>query len=150
MSTPDIEGGVTARALLGHGLALEPTGPGSLGLDLVWHDGPGGSVLATVQGVDNLAQDLTVALLTPTGTDPFNVGFGFDGLRVLTLDTPPALTQELIRLAVIRTLTADSRISEVLDVTLEPAGPDRRQRVTAQARTVLGDALQLTLGEVEF
>jgi hypothetical protein len=150
MRTPSLDSGATARALLGHGLALEPIGPDSIGLDLVWREGPDGPALGVVEGVANLAQDLTVALLTPTGTDPFDVDFGFDGLRVLTLDTPPTLTQELIRLAVIRTLTADNRISEVLDVALDPIGPDRRQRVTVQVRTVLDETLQLALGEVEI
>lgn len=140
----------SARALLGHGLALTPIGPDSIGLDLAWRDGPDGPTLGVVEGTDNLAQDLTVALLTPTGTDPFDLGFGFDGLRILTLDTPPMLTEELVRLAVIRTLVADGRVSEVLDVTLSPVGPDRRQRVTAQVRTVLGEALRLALGEVEI
>ncbi|MEV1289104.1 hypothetical protein [Micromonospora sp. NPDC049679] len=141
---------VTARAVLGHGLALTPIGPDSLGLDLRWRDGTAGAGIAIVDGVENLAQDLTVALLTPTGTDPFDLGFGFDGLRVLTLNTPPALTEELIRLSVIRTLTADARVREVLDVTLSPVGADRRQRVTAEVRTVLGEALRLVLGEVEI
>jgi hypothetical protein len=147
MTTPDA---TTARAVLGRGLALAPIDPDSVGLDLVWHDGPDGRDIMVVEGTDNLAQDLTVALLTPTGTDPFDVGFGFDGLRVLTLDMPPLLTEELVRLSVIRTLAADSRVREVLDVTLEPVGQDRRQRVTAAVRTVLGAAVALALGEMEI
>lgn len=155
-ATPDTAGPgttgseTTARAVLGFGLALEPIGPDSVGFDLVWREGADGRALALVEGVDNLAQDLTVALLTPTGTDPFDVAFGFDGLRVLTLGTPPTLTEELVRLAVMRTLTADARIAEVVDVTLSPVGPDRRQRVTVQVETMLGEALELAMGEVEI
>lgn len=145
MSTP-----ATARAVLGHGLALVPIAPDSIGLDLVWRDGPDGAVLGVVEGVANLAQDLQVALLTPAGTDPFDIGFGFDGLRVLTLDVPGGLVEELVRLAVMRTLAADARIREVLDVRLQPVGPDRRLRVDAEVSTVLGEAMTVTMGEVEI
>ncbi len=150
MSTPASASGTTARAVLGHGLALASVAPDSIGVDLVWRDGPDGAALGTVEGVDNLAQDLRVALLTPTGTDPFDVGFGFDGLRVLTLDVPPGLVEELVRLAVMRTLAADSRIREVIDVRLHPVGADRRLRVDAEVSTVLGGAVTVTMGEVEI
>lgn len=149
MSTQSAQG-TTARALLGHGLALESIGRDSIGLDLEWRPGPNGPALGTVEGVANLAQDLRVALLTPTGTDPFDLRFGFDGLRVLTLDVPPGLVEELVRLAVMRTLAADARVREVLDVRLNPVGPDRRLQVDADIDTVLGETQTVTMGEVEI
>lgn len=140
----------SARSRLGHGLALRATSTDSMGLDLHWRESPNGFALTLVEGVDNLAQDLIVALLTPTGTDAFDLGFGFDGLRVLTLSTPGALTEELIRLAIIRTLSADTRVAEVNDVRLVPTGLDRRHRVEVDIRTVLDENVQLALTEVEI
>ena len=58
------------RAVLGRGLALVPVPGGEPALDLAWSAGP-----SLVEGADNLAQDLAVALLTPLGSDPFATGF---------------------------------------------------------------------------
>ena len=133
------------RAVLGRGLALVPVPGGEPALDLAWSAGP-----SLVEGADNLAQDLAVALLTPLGSDPFATGFGFDGLRVLSLALGPLLRDELLRVAVVRTLLADSRVTDVVDVTLEPLDGARRQVVRATVRTVLGGDVPLTLGEVDL
>lgn len=133
-----------ARAVLGWGLALTPVQGGEPALDLEWSGGP-----VSVEGADNLAQDLAVALLTPVGTDAFNTGFGFDGLQVLTLALGPPLREQLLRVAVIRTLLADSRVTDVLDVTLAPLDAARRQEVRSTVRTILGTNMPMTLGQVD-
>ncbi|MFF4911224.1 hypothetical protein ACFY2T_40895 [Streptomyces sp. NPDC001260] len=134
-----------ARAVLGRGLALTQVAGGEPALDLAWSDGP-----TLVEGADNLAQDLAVAVLTPLGSDPFNTGFGFDGLRVLSLALGPLLRDEMLRVAVVRTLLADSRVTDVVDVVLEPLDAGRQQVVRATVRTVLGGEVPMTLGEVEL
>lgn len=134
---------VAARALLGRGLALSRSAVGEPALDLLWGEGP-----VLLEGTDNLAQDLAVALLTPLGSDPFNTGFGFDGLRVLSLALGPLLREQLLRVAVIRTLLADNRVADVVDVTLGPLDAARRQEVRATVRTAAGE-LPMTLGEVD-
>lgn len=142
--------GEPGRHPLGFGLALRPTGPGSIGHDLVF-TGPGTSGdLALAADADNLAQDLTVALLTAPGTDPLNVGFGFDGLRVLSRSYARPMVVEMLRLSVLRTLTADARVTEVLDLTLTETDPpgSRRWTVAASVRTVSGEVADLTIGEV--
>ena len=64
--------------LLGWGVAAAPLFPGEhLGQDVEFADGD----LAVVSGIDNLSQDLTLALTTALGTDPFNVNYGFDGVQ---------------------------------------------------------------------
>ncbi|HEX5543346.1 MAG TPA: hypothetical protein VFX60_17630 [Micromonospora sp.] len=137
----------TARTLaaLGRGLALVAVPGGEPAVDLAWADGP-----QLVEGPDNLAQDLAVALLTPLGSDPFDVGFGFDGLRVLSLALGPLLRDELLRVAVLRTLLADARVADVVDVVLEPLDAGRCQVVRATVRTVLGTDVPMTLGEVNL
>lgn len=147
---PTGEAGADAeRRWLGHGVALRPSGPDGIGHDLVFTDGPGGRDLACVEGGENLAQDLAVALLTAPGTDPFHLRFGFDGLRVLTQGLAPPMVLEMLRLSVLRTVSVDSRVAEVLDLTLteDPLG-SRRWQVNVVLRTVLGDVLQSTIGEV--
>ncbi|MCM2422896.1 hypothetical protein [Streptomyces sp. RKAG293] len=137
------------RTVLGYGLALQPTGPDSIGHDLTFVDNGAGRDLALVSGADNLAQNLAVALLTAPGSDPFNVGFGFDGLSVLTQDLTPPMVQEMLRLSVLRTVTADSRVADVVDLTLTETAPgSRRWQVDASVRTVLGSVLDTTIGEV--
>ncbi|MGW0411251.1 hypothetical protein ACWDZX_08130 [Streptomyces collinus] len=138
---------VTAeRRRLGHGLALRPVGDAGTGHDLVLD---GGRSLALVEGAENLAQSLAVALLTAPGTDPFHVRFGFDGLRVLTQGLTPPLALEMLRLSVLRTVTADARVAEVLDLTLEETSPgSRRWKVDVVVRTVLGGVLETVIGEV--
>ncbi|WP_125130405.1 hypothetical protein [Microbacterium sp. 10M-3C3] len=130
------------RAALGWGLGLVPVTESGLGWDLSWDAAAGGARrLALVEGVSNLAQDLAVALLTPLGADPFDTGFGFAGLSVLTLDVPPALAEELLRLSIQATLVADARVREVTDVALERVKADdpsdRRRVVRAGVRTVI-------------
>lgn len=140
------EGAALERRVLGHGIALAPVGAGGIGHDLVFTRGRD---LALVEGAANLAQSLSVALLTAPGTDPFHVDFGFDGLRVLTQGLAPPMALELLRLSVLRTLAADSRVAEVVELTLTETAPgSRRWQVTAVLRTVLGNALHTVIGEV--
>ena len=146
-TTPDEE--TLARAVLGRGLALTPVPGGEPALDLVWSTGASGGGPALVEGSDNLAQDLAVALLTPLGSDPFNAGFGFDGLRVLSMALGPAMREQMLQVAVVRTLLADSRVTDVGDVVLEPLDAARRQVVRATVRTVLGAEVPMTLGQVD-
>ncbi|MFG3497635.1 hypothetical protein [Streptomyces sp. NPDC047928] len=151
--SPDVssarEGAALERRVLGHGIALRPVGDGSIGHDLVFTRTEGGLDLALVEGTANLAQCLSVALLTTPGTDPFHVGFGFDGLRVLTRGLTPPMALELLRLSVLRTLAADSRVAEVVELTLTETAPgSRRWQVTAILRTVLGNAPHTMIGEV--
>lgn len=134
----------------GRGPRLQKITPDGQGLDITFVDGPQGRDLATASGTPNLAQDLMIALLTPTGSDPFNVLFGFDGLRVLSDSLTPSMTTEMLRLAVLKTVALDSRIRRVLDLHIVETEPgSRRYRVDAEIQTVIGDVLHLVLGDVE-
>jgi hypothetical protein len=101
--------------LLGWGAACLPVYPGmDIGQDLAFEGGD----LATVTGVENLAQDLTVALTTALGADPFNVFFGFDGVNALAEEPNAMLARERIRVSVIKLLNNDPRVRRILDVQL--------------------------------
>jgi hypothetical protein len=137
------------RRYFGRGFTAVSVSCDSPGLDLVLHAGARGTDLAMDAGAANLAQDLRVALLTGTGTDLFNVAFGFDGLRVLTDPMTPSMTAEMLRLSVMKTVALDGRISRILDVRLEEIEPGSRHWVVeVELLTVLGEAVELTLGAV--
>jgi hypothetical protein len=137
------------KRLLGRGLALVPVG--ALGRDLQM--APGGKDLAMVQGVDNLAQALTVAVLTPLGGDLFNSDFGFDGLNALAEEATPVLQRERVRVAIVQLLQKDARVSRVIDVRLvdgrldaPTTGAGRQLDVTVVFEATSGDRFTLSAG----
>lgn len=145
------------RRLLGWGLRSALTSPGlHLGRDLVLDADPASARvgLATVEGLDNLAQALSVALTTPLGGDVFNVDFGFDGLNAIAEESSPVLVQERIRVAVITLLQKDPRVRRIVDIRLEdgrliaPGAGNRMLEVKVVFETVTGDTATVDLGEV--
>ncbi|MEW2352939.1 hypothetical protein [Spirillospora sp. NPDC029432] len=103
-------------AALGHSLLLEDG-------DLVMRGGR----LAEVSGRDNLVQALTLRLLTPYGSDRFDTGYGLSLKEALTGTRSPRMVRELLRLEIVRTLAADPRVAEVLDVRFTPVEGTRRR-----------------------
>ena len=137
------------RRLLGRGLRLVRVG--ELGRDLALD--PRGRDLAMADGVDNLAQALAVAVLTPRGGDVFNTDFGFDGLNALAEETAPLMQRERVRVAMVQLLRRDARVGRVIDVKLidgrleQPTtGAARQLDVRVVFETVTGDPLTLTAG----
>jgi hypothetical protein len=148
--------------LLGWGPAAAALFPGEdIGQDVEFADGD----LALVSGMDNLGQDLTLALTTALGADPFNVNYGFDGVNALVDEQNAMIARERVRISVIKLLTNDPRVRRILDVKLldgrlDPLsaemGPDaqppawRVLNVRVAFETVTGDQSALALGEVKF
>jgi phage baseplate assembly protein W len=141
------------RQLLGRGLACPEIMPGiDLGRDLQLASGPEGTDLAMIEGMDNLAQDLAVALTTIVGSDIFNTEFGFTGLSALAEESNPILARERIRIGVIQVLRRDPRIRRIVDVKLDdgqlelPRGGSRELSVIVTFETVSGDEASINLG----
>ncbi len=148
--------------LLGWGVAAQPIAPGvDIGQDVAFSGGD----LATVSGMDNLGQDLTLALTTGLGMDPFNVNFGFDGINALMEETTPMLARERVRISVIKLLNADPRVRRILDVKLldgrlgplsadngssTDTGTQRVLDVRVAFETVTGDQSVVNLGQVNL
>jgi phage baseplate assembly protein W len=137
------------RRLLGRGLALVRSG--DLGRDLTFTGD--GKDLAMVDGVDNLAQSLSVAVLTPLGGDVFDTDFGFDGLNALIDETTPLLQRERVRVAIVTLLRKDPRVGNIVDVKLidgrletPSTGAARELDVRVVFETITGDPLTLTAG----
>lgn len=138
-----------ANRFFGKGLRLGNIDPDSLGVDLVWEDGPDGRRLGIISGSDNLGQDLRIALLTVTGSDVFNAAFGFDGMRVLTEGLDAVLAEEMLRLSVLKTVALDARVRQVRAVRMQETEPGSRHwRVEVELQTVLGEVLEFVLGAV--
>ena len=143
------------RKLLGWSAACEETMPGvDIGRDLVLATANGSVDLATVEGIDNLGQSLTVALTTLLGSDIFNTSFGWDGLNALATETNPVLVRERVRVSVVQLLQKDPRVRRIIDVNLAgggfevPAAGSRELNVTVAFETVSQDQTILNLGKV--
>jgi hypothetical protein len=162
MATDDNVKQLGQRRLLGWGVACQPIYPGvDLGRDISLAGGD----LATVSGFVNLSQDLAVALTSALGADPFNTGFGFDGVNALAEESNPLLVRERIRVSIIKLLKNDPRVRRILDVKLldgrldplasnSPSGLDtatqRSLNVRVAFETVTGDQSSLDLGGVKI
>jgi hypothetical protein len=72
-----------------------------------------------IAGLDNLAQGLTITLETPLGSDIFNQLFGFDLHSILRGGFNLAMTKELIRLHVVKTVTGDDRVLRIEEIVFD-------------------------------
>ena len=72
--------------------------------------------LAIVSGRENLAQALTLRILTPYGSDRFNVTYGLDLAQVFAEPHGVGVMAELVRMNIVRTLGTDPRVREITRV----------------------------------
>ncbi|MFB4296706.1 hypothetical protein [Actinomadura sp. NTSP31] len=116
--------------------------------------------LQEVESVANLSQALTLRVLTPFGSDPFNTGYGLDIAQAFTQANPVSRVKQLVQLNLVRTLGTDPRVRDIREVVfdddpdllaadpaLAPAADDARRRRVRTVRvaldTVAGDPLTL-------
>ncbi|MFF0430703.1 hypothetical protein ACFYU9_00540 [Streptomyces sp. NPDC004327] len=100
--------------------------PEPLGYSLLLDDGDlvvRGTGLAEVHGLANLVQALTLRLLTPYGTDRCDHRYGLSVGAAFGHPGGTAALKDLLRLEIVRSLAADPRVQEVVDVTFAEDGP---------------------------
>jgi hypothetical protein len=95
--------------------------------------------LQQVSGRDNLLQALQLRVLTPFGSDRFNVNYGLDMTATFTQAQPLTLVKQLIQLDLVRSLGTDPRVRDIQDVVFsdDPAYLARHPEIplqTLQAR----------------
>jgi len=97
--------------------------------------------LAMIAGKDELAQGIQVLVGTNLGSDIFNLGFGFDLISTMAQPVPFAQMQNLIRLCVVKALSQEQRIRQILAVafvddpaylTIHPEVSQEQQQAMAQ------------------
>jgi phage baseplate assembly protein W len=160
------------RRILNWGPAIAPIFESALQYgDIVFGPSAGGRDLVLAEGVDNLRQQITSAIVTALGADPMNVGYGFGGYAAIADESHPMMRREKLRFAVLSVLQADPRVKQVLRVligseieafrtgtpaTADPAAaagsPDiagwGTTRIEAQFTIAGGETVRLAVGPV--
>lgn len=122
-------------------------------------DAPGRATLAMVEGVDALAQAITVTLQTQLGSDPLNVTHGFDALAIGESPYGVRTRKEFLKLHLVRAVGGDRRVKDVRELffdddprffELHPElDPDvQRRRVRASRRFTVTVVLETAGGEL--
>jgi hypothetical protein len=75
--------------------------------------------LREVESVANLSQALTLRVLTPFGSDPFNTGYGLDISQTFTQPNPVSVAKQLVQLNLVRTLGSDPRVRDICQVVFD-------------------------------
>lgn len=131
------------RHAFGWSLLMED---GDLAFGDATEDGRG---LRDVAGRENLLQALELRVLTPYGSDIFNVLYGLDYGQIFGSPDGLQMTRELIRLNLVRTLATDPRVAEIRDIVFaedELSRLRRRWQVEVQVETSTTDEIALQLG----
>jgi phage baseplate assembly protein W len=91
----------------------------------------------TVDGIENLAQALTLRVMTPLGNDRFNVLYGIDIRRAFVDPHTARETKDLIRMNLVRAIGTDPRVRDVREIVFEDDEPgnDVAVRLAKQRRT---------------
>jgi hypothetical protein len=75
--------------------------------------------LVQIEGIESLTQALTLRILTPSGSDRFNTGYGLDVTSAFTEPNGVRMVKELLKLNLVSTLGTDPRVREVKQVVFE-------------------------------
>jgi hypothetical protein len=84
--------------------------------DIAFEQVAGKSRLLEVAGRPNLTQALELRVLTPLGSDRFNILYGLDYAQIFGSEEGLRMTKELIKLNLVRTLATDARIADVREI----------------------------------
>ncbi|MBS0290804.1 MAG: hypothetical protein JSS07_12315 [Proteobacteria bacterium] len=133
------------RRLLGWGVAVAPLASGDCTrVDLAFERG----ALVAVESRAALLQDLALVFCTGLGTDPLNMGTGFDGPRLVAEEDDPAMLSERLRAAAALVPHGDPRVARVVDVQLAAAvAEDERPGRARPTRLVITTVFDLVTGE---
>ena len=134
---------MAAEGAFGHSLALVDG-------DIVFDDDLAAGLrrLRVIADRPNLLQALQLRILTPFGSDPFNVTYGLDVRQAFTQPGSVRLVKELIKLNLVRTLGTDRRVRDVREV-LFSDDPDYAARHPEVSAATLRDQRHRRFWQVE-
>jgi hypothetical protein len=118
------------------------TGLRLAGGDLVFTEGRPDQV----SGLANLMQALTLRVLTPLGSDPYDVRYGFDAAAVFTGPGGVSEVIDLLRLNLVRTLGSDPRVRDLRDIQITDVPGSGRRTWRVEVSIVAVDGGSFTLG----
>ena len=75
--------------------------------------------LTLVSGTANFGQALQVVVGTPFGSDQINVAYGLDLAAIFTVAASVSSVKDVIRLNLVKSLSADNRIREIDQILFE-------------------------------
>jgi hypothetical protein len=84
---------------------------------VIERDASGHLTSREVAGKQNLIQALELRVLTPFGSDRFNITYGLDASQIFSAANGLQMTKDLIRLNLVRTLGTDKRVRDVRAIT---------------------------------
>ncbi len=153
MDRSDTESQNLKKKIYGWGAECELVDSKSdIGRDICLANRSGGSGLdfKTIEGFENLAQALSIALTTALGADIFNNKYGYDGLNALAQESNPILVRERMRIAVVKLLLKDYRVRRIVDVKMEEDSNEEIKRtfiIKVQFETITLEQVTLDLGK---
>jgi hypothetical protein len=91
--------------------------------------------LKPIMGKANLGQALVLRVLTPFGSDIFNINYGLDMTEAFTRPLGLHMVKEFIKLNLVRTLGTDPRVREIRDILFEddPRYLDQHPKLSPQS-----------------
>jgi hypothetical protein len=106
-----------------------------------------GGQLALVSGTANLAQALELRVLTPLGSDRYDVRYGLDIAGIFASTGVAGEVGDLIRLNLVRTIGSEPRVQDIRDIRVEPLDDTGRRAWRAEVSIVTagGSAADLTV-----
>lgn len=124
---------------------------GLLGTSLALVDGDlvlEGDGFRTVSGLPNLVQALELRVLTPLGSDIFNVTYGLDVTEAFTQPHGRRSVQDFLKVSLVQTISTDARVRDIREVVFEddPAYQARHPELTPE---ILREHKQRRLWQVE-
>ena len=96
--------------------------PSVFGRSLVLNDGDlafESGDFQIIAGRDNFFQGMRAMINTPTGSDIFNVRYGFDLLSCLAAPKSPSVIKQLIKLNIVKSLSTDNRIRQIEEIAFD-------------------------------
>lgn len=101
-----------------------------------------------VSGLPNLVQALELRVLTPLGSDIFNITYGLDVTQAFTQPHGLRAVQDFLKVSLVQTISTDARVRDIREVIFED-DPDYQARHPEVTPEILRAHKRLRLWQAE-